>query len=268
MNDDLAQHLINLFGSEHAPALSARLEKIISDFQERHPDLADYTGSRVSEKDAILITYGDMVKGEGSPLETLAHFLEKHLAGLINSVHFLPFFPFSSDDGFSVIDYWQVDPALGSWPDVALTGRSFRLMFDAVINHISAESEWFQGYLEGDPTYEDYFITAEPTPALSQVFRPRTHPLLTRFDTADGPKYVWTTFSEDQIDLNFSNPDVLIKIIELLLFYVAQGAEFIRLDAIGFMWKEIGTNCIHLSQTHRAIQLMRSILDLTAPRVS
>nr|NIQ08981.1 sugar phosphorylase [Gammaproteobacteria bacterium]NIW93222.1 sugar phosphorylase [Phycisphaerae bacterium] len=173
MYDELLGHLAFLYGSERAPSLLNQLEKIISDFQHRYPDLAAHTGPRVTEKDAILITYGDMVRGEGSPLRVLASFLERYLAGLVNGVHFLPFFPYSSDDGFSVIDYWKVDPALGSWDDVALTGRHFRLMFDAVINHISAESEWFQRFLQGDPAYQDFFITAEPTAALSQVFRPR-----------------------------------------------------------------------------------------------
>ncbi len=268
MNNELHGHLAFLYGSERAPTLLARLNEIITDFQAERPYLAAQTDPRVTEQDAILITYGDMVQDDAAPLRTLAQFLREHLTGLVSGVHFLPFFPYSSDDGFSVIDYWAVNPDLGNWDDVATTGHHFRLMFDAVINHISAHSDWFQGFLHGEPAFQDYFITVEPDTGLSQVFRPRTLPLLTAVETPSGIKYVWTTFSDDQIDLNFANPDVLLKIIELLLFYVTQGAEFIRLDAIGFMWKEIGTNCLHLPQTHRAIQLMRCVLDKVAPRVA
>ena len=85
--------------------------------------------------------------------------------------------------------------------------------------------------------------------------------------TTSGTKHVWTTFSADQIDLNFANPEVLLAIINLLLFYVTKGAELIRLDAIAFMWKEVGTNCLHHEQTHRIIQLWRSVLDIVAPQV-
>ncbi len=272
MDNELYGHLAFLYGPERAPTLLTQLNDVIAQFQTQQPHLGAQTGARVTERDAILITYGDMVQDgeplQRPPLRTLAEFLQAHLPGLINSVHFLPFFPYSSDDGFSVIDYWAVNPELGDWDDVAATGEHFRLMFDAVINHISAHSAWFQGFLRGEPEFQDYFIVVEPDTDLSQVFRPRTLPLLTEVETAAGSKHVWTTFSADQIDLNFANPDVLLKIIELLLFYVAQGAEFIRLDAIGFMWKEIGTNCLHLPQAHRAIQLMRSVLDKAAPRVA
>jgi sucrose phosphorylase len=150
---------------------------------------------------------------------------------------------------------------------VARVGQHFRLMFDGVINHISAQSEWFKAFLQDDPKYRDYFIAVEGNPDLWQVVRPRALPLLTEFTTPAGVKKVWTTFSADQIDLNYANPDVLLDIVDVLLFYVAHGAELIRLDAIAYLWKEIGTSCIHLPQTHRVIQLLRTILDEVAPHV-
>lgn len=224
--------------------------------------------STITEKDSILITYGDQLRERDTPpLQTLADFCERHLTGLISGVHILPFYPYSSDDGFSVIDYRAVDPALGSWEDVARIGRSFRLMFDAVINHVSAGSAWFQAFLRDDPKYRNYFIVVEGDPDLSRVVRPRALSLLTRFTTPSGEKKVWTTFSEDQIDLNYRDPEVLLEIVDLLLFYVSRGAEFIRLDAIAYLWKEIGTPCIHLPQTHRIIQRLRAVLDEVAPRV-
>jgi len=167
-----------------------------------------------------------------------------------------------------VIDYRQVDPRLGDWEDIHRLGEDFRLMFDAVINHISAQSAAFQGFLRGDPDYEGFFTVIQPGTDLSSVFRPRATPLLTPFQTPSGEKLVWTTFSADQIDLNYANPEVLLETIAILLFYVAHGAEFIRLDAATFLWKEIGTSCANLPRTHRLVQLMRTVLDMTVPRVA
>ena len=221
---------------------------------------------RFAGEGAILITYGDQLRESNQPpLRTLADFCDQHLRGVIDGIHILPFYPYSSDDGFAVIDYQQVNPALGDWKDIAQIGHNFRLMFDGVINHISAQSEWFKAFLRDDPKYRDYAIVVEGDPDLSQVVRPRTLPLLTEFTTPSGAKKVWTTFSADQIDLNYANPDVLLDIIDVLLFYVAHGVELIRLDAIAYLWKEIGTPCIHLPQTHRVIQLLRALLDEAAP---
>ena len=100
-----------------------------------------------------------------------------------------------------------------------------------------------------------------------QVVRPRALPLLTPFPTAAGEKKVWTTFSADQVDVNVRDPDVLLELIDVLLMYVGLGARFIRLDAIAYLWKEIGTSCIHLPQTHHVIQLMRAVLDVVAPDI-
>jgi len=268
MTTELDEHLSFLYGRE-ATAAKERLAQIVERFRKAHPEVATRAATgRVSEEDAILITYGDMVQEPGeAPLQTLATFLEAQVGELLSTVHLLPFYPYSSDDGFAVIDYRAVDPRLGSWAEIAAMGEQFRLMFDAVINHISAESEWFQGFLADEPPYRDYFTVVDPDADLSEVFRPRALPLLTPVETAAGTKWVWTTFSADQIDLNYRNPDVLLEIVETLLFYVSHGADFIRLDAIAFMWKEMGTSCIHLPQTHRIIQLLRAVLDLVAPHV-
>lgn len=271
----LLEDLTFLHGQDQAEQIMVRLEQRISLFQATNPGLSKPLNQvRFDEQDAILITYGDMVSQDSeAPLATLSQFLKLWVAGYLNSIHILPFYPYSSDDGFSVLDYRAVDPQLGNWDQVRTIGQNFRLMFDAVINHISSGSAWFQGYLNNDSRYRDYFITVEPDLDLSQVFRPRTLPVLTPVEqlSAEGEvvqKLVWTTFSADQIDLNFAHPEVLFEILDLLLFYIAQGAEFIRLDAIAYLWKEIGTNCIHLDQTHRIIQIMRRVLDRVAPRVS
>lgn len=253
-----------LYGDERGTAAYKRLLEIGEDFRRRHPALSNQHW--LTEQDVMLITYGDSILDENqAPLRTLTQFAMTRLKDLVSAVHILPFYPYSSDDGFSVIDYWQVNPKLGTWEDIAVLAQGFDLMFDAVVNHISAQSDWFQNYLQGDPEYAEYFIECDPGIDLSQVTRPRALPLLTPVETTQGTKHVWTTFSADQIDLNYKNEEVLLKIIELLLFYVSRGARYIRLDAIGYLWKEIGTNCIHLPQTHWVIQIMRAVLDELAP---
>jgi len=265
----IADHLTFLYGPERADAILERLYAILDDFQRRNSQLQRHvTGERLTEQDVILITYGDQVtEASHPPLQTLAEVLEKYVQGIITGVHILPFFPYSSDDGFSVIDYTAVNPDLGTWTDVERLGCNFRLMFDAVINHISARSRWFRGFLAGDPEFADYFITVEEGTDLSQVVRPRARPLLARVQTASGERLVWTTFSADQIDLNYASPDVLLKMIEILLLYVEKGAEIIRLDAIAYLWKKIGATCIHLEETHRLVKLLRAVLDAVAPHV-
>jgi len=266
----IADHLTFLYGDARVPALLARLRASLMQFQQRNPQsrTAGESPERLTERDAILITYGDQVMERGKPpLQTLAEILEKHVKGVITGIHVLPFFPYSSDDGFSIIDYTVVNPDLGDWADIERLGHNFRLMFDAVINHISVHSGWFQEFLKGNPEFADYFIVVEEGTDLSQVVRPRALPLLTRVQTAHGERLVWTTFSADQIDPNYTNPDVLLRIIEILLLYVEKGAEIIRLDAIAYLWKKIGTTCIHLEETHRVVKLFRAVLDVVAPQV-
>ncbi|MEC3903454.1 sugar phosphorylase [Leclercia adecarboxylata] len=228
------------------------------------------TGKRKAgwdEKDIVLITYADQFSAPGEKaLPVFTRFYNEWLSRSFSHVHLLPFYPWSSDDGFSVIDYHEVAPETGSWRDVAELKKSASLMFDFVCNHMSAKSKWFENYINQAPGYEDFFISVDPETDLSAVTRPRALPLLTPFTLHDGSvRHLWTTFSEDQIDLNFASPEVLIAMVDVLLHYLMEGARYIRLDAVGFMWKIPGTNCIHLEQTHRLIQVFRAITDRVAP---
>ncbi len=270
MTDPFARlhaHLRFLYGEKRAATLLPIVRARIEAFRREHP-FPPPPAERLTARDAVLITYGDQFQeAERPPLQTLTRFLSRRLEGLVSGVHLLPFFPYSSDDGFSVIDYTQVNPAFGNWEDLRPLRARFRLMFDAVINHISVQSAWFQGFLRDEAPWRDFFITVEPDTDLSRVVRPRTSPLLTPFETTAGRKWVWTTFSADQVDLNYANPEVLLAISDVLLFYAAQGADIIRLDAIAYLWKEIGTSCIHLPQTHRVVKFFRALLDAAAPHV-
>lgn len=224
------------------------------------------TEKELSEKDSILITYGNTLEEESRPgLEVLHDFLKKYVQEAIETVHLLPMYPYTSDDGFSVVDYREINPELGNWEHIRKLSEHYGLMFDAVINHISKSSRWFEGYLKGEEPYTDYFITCDPNADYSMVTRPRALPLLTKFKAGDDEKYLWTTFSEDQIDLNYSCPALLAEILDILVMYGRKGAKFIRLDAIGFLWKEPGTACMHLPKTHELIKLMKDVLREYAP---
>ena len=229
---------------------------------------------RFTERDMVLITYGDMVEGEEhSPLASLHKFVATMNRGAINTLHLLPFFPYSSDRGFSVVDYTRVDPKLGTWDDIGKMSLDYDLMFDGVLNHCSSRSRMFRHFLNGNPFYQDFFIAYDSPEDLTQdqrskIFRPRTSDILTRFDTYFGAKYVWTTFSADQVDLNFRNPAVLLQVIDGLLLYVRNGADILRLDAVTYIWAEPGTECVHLPETHEIVKLIRDVMNLVAPGVA
>jgi sucrose phosphorylase len=215
-----------------------------------------------SERDSLLITYGNsIVDGQHKPLDLLHDFLERHLKGVIDGVHILPFFPYTSDDGFAVTDYRAVNPVLGDWADISRIGSEFKLMSDLVLNHVSSQSMWFNAYLQGHEPYHKFFFEADPSDDLSSVVRPRTHPLLREVETVNGPRHVWCTFSHDQVDLDFRNPEVLLEFLRVMRLHIDMGVRIIRLDAVAFLWKEIGTSSIHLPQTHAIVRLMRLLAD-------
>lgn len=222
-----------------------------------------------SQQNILLITYGDSIRRDGEkPLATLERFLREYLQDTVTGVHILPFCPYSSDDGFAVIDYLKINPELGDWDDVRRISSEFNLMVDLVINHVSSQSRWFEEFKQGKEPGCNYFISVDADTDVSQVVRPRNSPLLVRVGTPEGEKHVWATFSEDQVDLNFQNPDVVMEFVDILLYYIQAGAKYVRLDAIGYLWKQLGTPCIHLPQTHALIRVLREILQALDPQVA
>lgn len=250
-----------LYGRNRAQNIFKKINKLIDRYQKNNVSKIPKTDF-LDEEDVVLITYGDNIQAtDKTPLKSLFKFADEYLDQAINIIHILPFYPYSSDDGFSVIDYKKVNPALGDWKDIEDIGQKFDLMFDLVANHISSESIWFKEYLRGNPKYDDYFISIDKDADLSSVTRARTHPLLTKFKRKGEDIYLWTTYSPDQIDINFANENVLLEIINVILFYASKRARVIRLDAIGHIWKKLGTTCINLKETHYLIQLIRTVLD-------
>jgi len=280
VRDRMLRRLRVLYPDSVAQSALAGIERILQVFHAHKPlelmeKERDFNpAERFTERDVVLITYGDLLyKRRQSPLKTLGDFCDAYLRGTINTIHILPFFPSSSDRGFSIIDFQTVDPLLGSWRDIEALEASYQLMFDGVINHVSSKSRWFVEFLAANPDYEDFFIWFATEDELTSaqrrmIFRPRTTPILTRYESLNGPRYVWTTFSPDQIDLNYQNPKVLLRVIEILLFYVRQGADILRLDAVTYLWNQPGTRSIHLEQTHEIIKLLRDIFSIVAPYVA
>lgn len=281
--DEVRERLLGtlaiLYGEEKAGHCYPEVERILQVHAAHKPEELrerdrDFHGiDRFTERDVVAITYGDLIHSPNTPpLAMLRQIFDEVFAGTFNVVHLLPFFPYSSDRGFSVIDYTEVDPHLGTWADIHLMGETRRLMFDGVVNHVSAQSRWFREFLNGNPEYEDFFISFSTKEAISPdhlrlILRPRTSSLLTAFPTLRGVKHVWTTFSPDQIDLNYRNEKVLFSVLEVLLYYVRQGADILRLDAATYLWRELGTSCAHLMQTHALIQFFRAVMDAVAPTV-
>jgi sucrose phosphorylase len=220
-----------------------------------------------NQKDVIAITYGDSImRDDEKPLTTLHQFFQQNFHDVINSIHILPFCPYSSDDGFAVINYKQVNEKLGDWPDVELIAKDFHLMADLVINHVSSRSAWFERFKRNKKPESGYFICVDPETDLSDVVRPRTSELLRPVPTLKGEKHVWCTFSHDQVDLNFANPRMLLEMVSVIKYYLDRGVRIFRLDAVAFLWKEIGTSCLNLPQTHEIVRLLRTLIEHSNPK--
>ncbi|WP_315080735.1 sugar phosphorylase [uncultured Clostridium sp.] len=247
-----------IYGENYKEEYKEEFDKLVSKWENEEFNKAD----EVSEKNVYLITYGDSIYEEDVPtIQTLNKFLKEEVKDTITDVHILPMFTYTSDDGFSVVDYMEIDKNLGNWEDINTLSKDYRLMYDFVANHISKSSSWFKGYLNNEKKYAEYFIKEDKSFDTKNVVRPRTSPLFHEYEGKDGVKTAWTTFSEDQIDVNIKYFPLFIEMTDILLNYAKNGATSIRLDAIGFLWKESGTNCMHLPETHKIIEIWRLLLD-------
>lgn len=219
-----------------------------------------------NENDVVLITYGNSIQHKDeAPLKTLRRFLNEQVDGVINSVHILPFFPYCSDDGFAVKDYYAVNAELGDWDDIKALSQTYRIMADLVINHGSSSSQWFNNFIKGEGEGHDYFYTTTRDAAVQKVVRPRTSPLLRPTETSNGTQYVWCTFSHTQVDFDFRNTAVLKAFIKIIRFYLDNGIRLFRLDAVAFLWKKLGTNCLNLPETHEVVRLIRNLIEHAYP---
>lgn len=264
LQEILTRHIEFIYPNEDAQTISAGLCAAFKLPPDRQVSNGAIQGRAMpwSEEDSFLITYGDsLISEDKRPLQNTLAFMIDHLQSTVSGVHILPFFPFTSDDGFAVSDYENVRPDLGDWADITAIGENFRLMSDVVINHASASHSWFKQFLNDEAPGRDFIKTATPQDEVSLVTRPRPTPLLYAHETKAGDKLVWCTFGPDQVDLDFSNPALLLEFTRLLRFYIDKGVRVFRLDAVGFLWKQTGTSCLHLAETHEIIKLMRTLID-------
>ena len=233
--------------------------QLINNFNKKNPKKK----KSISEKTTLVICYGDSVYSEKKKsIRVFQSFFQKKLKNYFNTIHFLPFYPSSSDSGFAVKDHYKVDNKLGNWLDIKSISKSTDVMADMVINHSSARGLWFKNFLKKKVPGKDYFLTVDNKFNTSRVIRPRDHALLKKIKIFNQSDYLWRTFSPDQIDLNFRNPSVLIQFIKIMIHLINNGVTIFRLDAIAYLWKENGTKCINLKQTHEIIKLLRNIINL------
>ena len=198
----------------------------------------------------------------------------------ISYVHLMPCLkprPGDSDGGYSVMDYRQINPAYGTMADfeevaAALRARGISLCVDLVLNHTAKEHAWAKKAAKGDAAYQDYYLMFD-TPDLPEEYE-RT--LVEVFpDNAPGNfthypdfgKWVWTTFNEHQWDLNWTNPQVFLEIVQIMLFLANRGVDVLRLDAVAFMWKRMGTRCQSEPEVHMLLQALRACSRIAAPAV-
>jgi len=268
LESKILHHLEAIYGDlQPASSLNQLTQDLIEimGFEENYQAVSPHQ-NYWTQDDVAVITYGHSIQKENeAPLKTLHDFINQYLKNTINTVHILPFFPFSADDGFAVCDYYSVNPTLGHWSDIEDIAKEYRLMADLVINHCSDQSDWFKNFIKGEGIGHDYFYTTHKDAPISQVVRPRTSPLLRETQTSKGLQYVWCTFSHEQVDLDFTNPNVLKEFISIIRYYLDKGIRIFRLDAIAFLWKSLGTNCLNLDETHEVVRLIRTLIEHCQP---
>ena len=265
------QHLNRIYADvldkKNIKQLSNSLLEHVIETQNDMPLHITEDGESWSQNTIVMITYADTIEDKNSlPINSINKFLKEYCADTFEIVHILPFFPSSSDKGFSVKDYYSVYHQFGQWNDILRISKEFGVMADVVINHGSSESLWFKNFIKGEGKGSDYFLNFDEPFDTSKVVRPRTSDLLNPVETADGTKYIWCTFSKDQVDYNFSNPVVLFEFIQIIVFYLSRGITVFRFDAVAFIWKKIGTSCINLEKTHEIVRLFRTLLTYLSPK--
>ena len=238
-----------------------RINQLINDYKSQSTN--SKSPESWSENTVLLITYADNInKGvTGKTISDFILFYQKYFSTFIDTIHFLPFFTSSGDGGFSVKDHEEIDPAYGNWKEISGFSKNATIMTDLVLNHASSQGKWYRNFIENKRPGKDYFFTIDNNYDCSNVIRPRDHELLKDIKLEIGNKKLWCTFSYDQIDLNFRNPDVLLEFVKLIIKLSSYGVKIFRLDAVAFIWKESGTTCLNLPQTHEIIKLLRDIVD-------
>ena len=250
------KQIYNFLSNEEVDLFTKEISGIINHFNKNNKKKK----WQVTEKTSMVICYGDSIYSNNQKnLKTFQNFFNKNLSSFFDTIHFLPFYPSSSDSGFAVKDHYKIDNKIGTWSDIKKFSRKKHIMADIVINHASARGLWFKNFLKEKKPGKDYFLLVNSKFNISKVVRPRDHKLLKEIKIFNKKEFLWRTFSDDQIDLNFKNPKVLIRFIKIMINLIKHGVTIFRLDAIAYLWKENSTKCINLKQTHEIVKILRII---------
>ncbi len=248
--------------TEEINFLSSKLLQILDNFSEKSSFQEISENDRWNESHSVLITYADSIYNNGEPtLTTLRDFLSNHFGSLSRVVHILPFLKSTSDGGFAVSSYDSLEEKFGDWNDLKSISKNHVLMADLVLNHVSSSHQWVQQFIKSQEPGKSNVFSPEQNLDWSNVVRPRSSSLFSRINTENGPKQVWTTFGPDQIDLNWQNPTMILEFLNLIILYLSNGIKWLRLDAVGFIWKESGTTCLHLPKAHSIVKILRILLN-------
>ena len=202
-----------------------------------------------------------------------------YLKGLgVTYLHLMPLLnprPGNSDGGYAVMDYKSVRPDLGTMKDLSelaadLHEAGISLTLDLVLNHVAKEHEWALKARQGDKKYQDYFyafpdrkVPDEYEKSLPEIFPTFAPGNFTYYE--DMGQWVWTTFNEFQWDVNWSNPNLFLEYVDIIGYLANQGTDCVRLDAIAFIWKRLGTNCQNQPEVHAITQALRAISKIVTP---
>lgn len=265
MRNDLLDEMRRAWKARSADLKNLDLERDLEPDWFQRPDMLGY------------VFYIDRFAGDLQGVHDKLDYLES--LG-VNYVHLMPCLkprPGDSDGGYSVMDYRRINPALGSMKDLsalakALRRRKISLCVDMVLNHTAKEHEWAVKARKGDQAYQDmyWFFDDDSTPkayekTLIEIFPDNAPGSFTHYDDID--KWVWTTFNEHQWDLNWSNPRVFLEIAKIMLFLANRGVNVLRLDAVAFMWKRMGTRCQSEPEVHVILRALRAVTRICAASV-
>ena len=247
--------------SEEINNVFYQLLQILDDFQLTSENNENNKINTWDQTYSILITYADTINKNGEKtLVTLNQILGDFFIDLSKVVHILPFLSSTSDGGFAVSSHKSLDKKFGNWSDLKRLSKNHLLMGDLVLNHVSSSHPWVQQFIKSqEPGLSNIFAPSKDLD-WKNVVRPRSSSLFSKINTIDGPKEVWTTFGPDQVDLNWQNPKLILEFLNLLILYINNGINWLRLDAVGFIWKEPGTTCLHLHKAHLIVKILRIVL--------
>ena len=250
----------------------------------RGPALKALDGARERDRDWFLsqelvgmALYLDGFAGDLTGLRGKLHYLQELGVNLVHVMPILECPPGASDGGYAVSDFRNINARAGSMEDLEtlaadLRRRQMLLTLDVVVNHTSDQHEWAQRARQGDAAYQDYYYIFENRDipdlfeeTLPEIF-PETAPGNFTFDETM-KRWVMTVFNRYQWDLNYGNPAVFIEMLDIILFWANRGADIVRLDAVAFLWKKIGTTSQNEREAHLILQLFKDCCQVTAPGV-